>query len=96
MFARVEIVKREVTDSIVVPVYAVINRNEQNFVYVVAEDDVVSLRSIETGLQESWRVEVTEGLAPGERLVVVGQRDVEDGQSVNVMRTADNLEALEG
>jgi hypothetical protein len=41
-------------------------------------------------------VEVTEGLADGERLVVVGQRDVEDGQTVNVMRTVDNLEALEG
>ena len=96
MFARVEIVKREVTDSIVVPAYTVINRNDDNFVYVVGEDEVVSVRSIETGLQESWLVEVTDGLTTGERLVVVGQRDVEDGQTVKVMRTVDNLEALEG
>jgi RND family efflux transporter MFP subunit len=96
MFARVEIVKREVTDSIVVPVYTVINRNDKNHVYLVGEDNSVSIRPIEMGLQESWQVEVTQGLAPGERLVVVGHRSVEDGQTVNVMRTIDNMEALEG
>jgi membrane fusion protein (multidrug efflux system) len=96
MFARVEIVKREAPDSIAVPVYAVINRNDENYVYLVGEDDSVSIRPIEMGLQESWQVEVTQGLAPGERLVVVGHRSVEDGQTVNVMRTIDNMEALEG
>jgi len=96
MFARVEIVKREVPDSIVVPVYAVINRNDQNYVYVVGDDDVVAQRQVEIGLQESWLVEVTEGLKLGERLVVVGHRSVEDGQAVNVMRTVDDMEALEG
>jgi RND family efflux transporter MFP subunit len=96
MFARVEIVKREAPDSIAVPVYAVINRNDENYVYLVGEDDSVSIRPIEMGLQESWQVEVTQGLVPGERLVVVGHRSVEDGQTVNVMRTIDNMEALEG
>lgn len=96
MFARVEIVKREVTDGIAVPAYTIINRNERNYAYVVGEDDVVSLRPIEMGLQESWQVEITHGLAIGERLVVVGHRGVEDGQRVNVMRTLENMEALEG
>jgi len=96
MFARVEIVKREALHSIVVPVYAVINRNDENYVYLVGEDDSVSIRPIEVGLQESWQVEVTQGLSSGERLVVVGHRSVEDGQTVNVMRTIDNMEALEG
>lgn len=96
MFARVEIVKREVTDGIAVPAYTIINRDERNYAYVVGEDDVVSLRPIEMGLQESWQVEITRGLAIGERLVVVGHRSVEDGQRVNVMRSLENMEALEG
>jgi RND family efflux transporter MFP subunit len=96
MFARVEIVKREVTDGIAVPAYTIINRNEQNYAYVVGADDVVSRRPVEMGLQESWQVEITRGLAIGERLVVVGHRGVEDGQRVNVMRTLENMEALEG
>jgi len=96
MFARVEIVKREVTDGIAVPAYTIINRNERNYAYVVGEDDVVSRRPVEMGLQESWQVEITRGLAIGERLVVVGHRGVEDGQRVNVMRTLENMEALEG
>lgn len=96
MFARVEIVKREITDGIAVPVYSVINRNDENYVYVVGKDDVVSLRPIEIGLQESWQVEVTNGLSPEERVIVVGHRSVEDGQMVNVTKNVDSVEALEG
>ena len=63
MFARVEIVKREETGSLVVPVYSVISRNDKNYVFVLRDEDVVALRPIEMGLQESWRVEVTSGLS---------------------------------
>jgi RND family efflux transporter MFP subunit len=96
MFARVEIVKREITDGIAVPVYSVISQNDQNFVYIVGEDDVVSRRSVEIGLQESAMVEVTSGLSPGDRVVVVGHRNVQDGDMVNVTKSYDSLEALQG
>ncbi len=96
MFARVEIVKREVDNTIAIPIYSVITRNNKNYVYVVGDDDKVSLRSIEMGIQQSSQVEVTEGLSVGEHLVVEGHRNVENGETVNVMRTIDNVEALEG
>ena len=95
MFARVEIVKRETPNGIVVPLYAVITLNEENKINVV-KDDVVSMRPVELGLQESWQVEVTKGLSPGEQVIVVGHRSVEDGQTVKVIRTIDNMEELEG
>lgn len=95
MFARVEIVKRETPNGIVVPLYAVITLNEENKINVV-KDDVVSMRPVELGLQESWQVEVTKGLSPGEQVIVVGHRTVEDGQTVKVIRTLDNMEELEG
>jgi RND family efflux transporter MFP subunit len=96
MFARVEIVKREVPDGIVLPIFSVINQNEHNFVYVLGEGDMVERRFIEIGLQESWLVEVTSGLSPDERVVVEGHRDVQDGDVVNVTKSYDSVEALQG
>ncbi len=96
MFARVEIVKKEENDSLVVPVYSVISRNDKNYVFVLHDKKTVVLRPIETGLQESWRIEVTGGLSTGDRVVVVGHRNIEDGQIVNVTKNVESMEALEG
>ena len=62
----------------------------------MGEDDVVSRRAIEMGLQQSWQVEVTSGLSSGERVVVVGHRNVQDGDRVNVTKNVDSVEALQG
>jgi hypothetical protein len=35
---------------------------------------------------DGWRCEVKKGLSVGERVIVVGQRNVNDGQAVNVVR----------
>ena len=86
MFARVEIVKTEIKDSISIPLYAVITRNNDRMVYTV-EDGKIQSKSVTLGLQEGWLVEIREGLSHGHRVVVVGQRSVSDGQKVNVVRT---------
>ncbi len=96
MFARVKIVKHEVTDGVAIPLYAIITNKDTSYVYVVDNDNMVHLRRVETGLQESWQVEVTKGLSLGERVVVVGHRSVGDGDTVNVIRTVDSAEALKG
>ncbi|MDM8524577.1 efflux RND transporter periplasmic adaptor subunit [Desulfococcaceae bacterium HSG8] len=86
MFTRVEIVKKEIKESLSIPLYAVISRNEENIVYVVNDKEVHS-RAVELGLQEGWRIEATSGLTAGEHVVVVGHRGVNDGQKVNVVRS---------
>ncbi len=86
MFARVEIVKREVPESISIPLYSVISRNNENIVHVVKEG-IIHSRRVQLGLQEGWRIQVTKGLKAGEQMVVVGHRGVNDGQRVNVVRT---------
>ncbi len=93
MFVRVEIVKKEVSNSISVPLYAVISRNNDKIVYI-ANDNKIHSRKVELGLQEGWRVEVTKGLKAGDRVVVVGQRSVTVGQKVNVIRSVRNPEDL--
>jgi multidrug efflux pump subunit AcrA (membrane-fusion protein) len=85
MFARVEIVKAEIPDAICVPLYSVISRNNEQIVYTVS-DNQAHMRKVELGLLDGWQCEVKKGLVAGEQVLVVGQRNVTDGQKVNVVR----------
>ncbi|MDL1964765.1 MAG: efflux RND transporter periplasmic adaptor subunit [Deltaproteobacteria bacterium] len=86
MFARVEIVKKEVPEGISVPLYAVISRDKVHIVYVI-NDDRAHSKKVELGLLERWRVEIKKGLKAGEKVIVVGHRSVNDGEKVNVVRS---------
>ncbi len=86
MFTRVEIVKTEVTNGLGVPLYTLINRKDTHALYVVT-DGVARLTPVETGIQDGWQVEIRKGLKPGDQVVVVGQRQIDDGEAVNVTRT---------
>lgn len=89
MFVRVEIVKQKVDDGLAVPLYAVVTRNGKHNVYVV-NDEMAHTREVALGFQEGWRIEVKSGLSAGERVIVVGQRSVNDGQRVKVVRSVDD------
>lgn len=93
MFARVEIVKEEVIDSLSVPLYAIISRNDSHLVYVI-EDGVAHTREIGLGIQQGWRIQAKSGLNPGEHVIVVGQRSVNDGTAVKVVRTISDIKEL--
>ena len=94
MFARVEIVKKEVLDGISVPLYSVISRDNEHIVFV-EEQGIVGLRHVELGMQEAWKIEVTKGLKQGEHVVVVGQRSINEGQKINVVKIVNNIKELE-
>ncbi len=89
MFVRADIVKRTINDCVVVPFYSVIQRNKEQYVFIEKEG-VAEKRSVSLGVMEKWMVEITEGLQPGDRLIVEGQRDVENTQKVQVVRTVTN------
>jgi len=93
MFFRADVVKKTVPDAIAVPFYSVISRNDEQYVYV-EEDGVVAKRPVEIGIMEKWMVQVTSGLRPGDRLVVEGHRDVEDGQKVKIVKAATAVKDL--
>jgi membrane fusion protein (multidrug efflux system) len=85
MFARVEIIKQEFPDALAIPLYAVISRNNNHYVYI-EEDNVAKLTEVKLGILDGWQIQITEGLKPGEKVVVVGQRSVDDGQRLNVVK----------
>lgn len=84
MLARVSLVKRVFEEAVVVPRDAVLERDEGNVAFVV-EDGRAVLRRLETGASAGPRIVVLQGLAPGEELIVTGQRNLIDGQRVRVV-----------
>jgi len=89
MFTRVQIVKKTVHDSISVPIYSVISRNDEHIVYLVDNDQAIK-RNVELGLLEGWRIQIKSGLASGEHIIVVGHRSVNHGDKVNTIRTVND------
>jgi membrane fusion protein, multidrug efflux system len=89
MFVRADIVKQKIDDTITIPFYSVITRNDEQFVFV-EKDGVAHKRDIKLGIMEDWMVQITSGLSVGDRLVIEGHRDIENGQQVNVVKVINN------
>ena len=85
MFARVEIIKEEFAKALAIPLYAVISRDNKHYVYL-EEDNTAKLQEVRLGILDGWQVQITEGLAPGQRVIVVGQRSVDAEQKLNVVK----------
>ncbi len=85
MFVRADIVKQSSKEALSIPFYSIISRNDEQYIFVENEG-VVEKRDVETGIMEGWMVEILKGLEPGERVVVEGHRDVEDGRKVKVVK----------
>lgn len=85
MFLRANIVKEQVDNAVMVPLYAIISQGEEQFVYV-AVDGEVERRPVQLGIIEGWQIQVAKGLEAGERVVIEGHREVEDGQQINIVK----------
>lgn len=88
MVANVSIQRREIADAVVVPQDAVVRMAEGYQVFVVegeGENAVARARAVTLGPSQANRVVITEGLEPGDRLVIMGQKSVADGDRVRVV-----------
>jgi len=89
MFARVEIVKRVFEDALTIPIYALINKGDEYIVYV-EENGVARVRKVEIGMMSGWEAQVLSGLSPGDRIIIVGHRFLDDGQAVEVIKNVND------
>ncbi|MCI5119347.1 MAG: efflux RND transporter periplasmic adaptor subunit [Candidatus Electrothrix sp. LOE1_4_5] len=90
MFLRANIVKQTEKQIIAVPLYTVISRNDEQFVYVV-QDGMARKRPVKTGFTEGWQILIRSGLKIGEKVIIQGHRSIEDGQKVRVVKELDSL-----
>ncbi len=85
MFARVRIITEEREGVTVVSPDAVVTRLGRQYVFVIDEDERVEQREVELGIQSAEYIEIRSGVAPGERVVVQGQNQLEDGVRVRLV-----------
>jgi membrane fusion protein, multidrug efflux system len=87
MFGRIEIVHDQHDDALLIPVDALRREDDQQLLYVVA-DGVAHRRDVSVGYSRDGMVEVLEGIAEGESIVVLGQEHINEGTVVATVRRA--------
>src|SRR5687767_2600485 len=71
----------------VVPAAAIQRASFGTFVYIIKPDGKATIRKVTLGVSEGERVAVTEGIAPGERIVLEGVDALEEGVTVEIVGT---------
>lgn len=83
--SKVNIVTAVMTDAVTVPATALLSSAEsKTVVLVVDSDSVVREREVSVGVREGEKVQITDGIEPGERVVTAGGLGLEDGTKVEV------------
>ena len=82
MIARVAFVRRVISDALVAPLFALVDKGGERLVFV-AEDGRAQSRTVSIGVIQGARVQITSGLKPGDHLIVKGHTEVEDGMKVS-------------
>jgi membrane fusion protein (multidrug efflux system) len=93
MFARVDLVKQVFSQALAVPLYAVIARGEERFVFI-EENGQAKMRNINLGMITGWQVQITAGLQAGDKVIVVGHRLLSDGQTVDVIKNVSDAKEI--
>ncbi len=81
-FATAEIVLHTDPRAVVVPKQAVISKDGKPVVFVVGADNIAHQKEVTVGAEQNGQVEIARGVASGERVVVLGQYELEDGGKV--------------
>jgi len=81
-FGRVRFAPKSVEGALLIPLRAVTELQGSRQVAVVGEDNKVSIRPVTVGDQVGDLLIVTNGLKPGERVVVEGLMKIKDGATV--------------
>lgn len=83
MFARISIVTTSFPEAVVAPPRALVHLSEdRTVVFVVKKENRVERRTVRVGIETPNKVQITEGLAPGELVVISGLAGLGTGRKV--------------
>ncbi|MFC1728809.1 efflux RND transporter periplasmic adaptor subunit [candidate division KSB1 bacterium] len=83
MIARVNIRTGTLSDVVLIPRDAIIERYGRNFIFVVREDRAVE-RQVELGSGSDSMVQVISGVQAGDEIVSIGQLNLTDGAKIQI------------
>nr|MDJ0917765.1 efflux RND transporter periplasmic adaptor subunit [Woeseiaceae bacterium] len=81
MFGRFTVAYEKHDGALTIPLEAIVEEDDERFVYVVKNNEV-ERRNIRIGIQYRNNVEILDGLAADEQVVVVGHSSLRDGARV--------------
>lgn len=84
LYCELDLELEKKSAQVMIPNKAVILTSERPHVYVV-EGGYVVKKDIELGIKQGKLVTVTQGLSPGEELIVLGQSKVSEGVQVDIL-----------
>lgn len=84
MFGEAEIIEREYVNAVTVPEGALHSGDNSSYIFIV-KDGHAEMRTVKTGVKDGPRVQITEGLAPGEEVIIFGGNNLTGGEEVSVM-----------
>lgn len=84
MFARGAITLRTIPDAVMVPSTAVVEYRGQTIVWVMNGEAAVKSIPVQTGIRKQDSIQILSGLAPGEKVIVKGQQNLNDKSKVRV------------
>lgn len=86
MFGKIKLYTEDYSGEVVLPSDGIVQLNDVDYVYVVIEngdgEPYVERRKVKTGASVDGRIQILEGVAAGEKVVVQGQTSLSDGSKV--------------
>ncbi len=83
MFGDVQIVVRTEEDAVIIPLAAVLDRDGKSVVFIVNGEKAVQIEPA-FSIREENSISVRSGIQGGDRIIVIGQHNVDDGDPVKV------------
>jgi hypothetical protein len=92
-FVNVRLLVNTLHNQTVVPLPAIQRGSDGTFVFVVSPDKTVNQRAVKTGVQDGEKIAITEGLEPGDTVVIDGADRLRDGAQVSIPNPNGNIQA---
>jgi multidrug efflux system membrane fusion protein len=83
-FVNTRLLVDTIRDAVIVPTSAVLNGSMGPFVYVVKDDNTVTVRPVKPGPVDGERTSIKSGLVFGERVVIDGSDRLREGAKITI------------
>lgn len=85
MYARIKLITDHKSDAIIIPASSLVTRSSEQCVFIVNDDNTVTLKNVTVGIKVDDMVEILSGLKGDEKVVTKGQTLLNNGTKVNIV-----------
>lgn len=83
MIVKANLIRRQIQDAIAVPFFTIVEQEKGKAVFII-ENGIAKEVPIKYGIFQNGMVEIVDGLKMGDQLVLVGQRNLANGEKVEI------------